>query len=104
MKTKTVVLSINASWNIFNFRLGLIRALQAAGHRVVAVAPPDGWSRRLEAAGIEYRPIAIDKQGLSPLRDLALLRRYRRLLLEIRPDVFLGYTANPNARGTRARP
>jgi glycosyltransferase involved in cell wall biosynthesis len=102
MKPKTIILSINASWNIFNFRLGLIRALQAAGHRVVALAPPDAWSERLEAAGIEYRPIAIDKQGLSPIRDLGLLRRYRRLLSEIRPDIFLGYTAKPNVWGSLA--
>jgi glycosyltransferase involved in cell wall biosynthesis len=102
MKPKTIVLSINASWNILNFRMGLIRALQSAGHRVVALAPPDAWSERLEAAGVEYRPIEIDRQGLSPIRDLALLRRYWRVLREIRPDVFLGYTAKPNVYGSLA--
>lgn len=99
---KTIVLSINASWNIFNFRMGLIRALQTAGHRVVALAPPDAWSARIEEAGIEYRPIAMDKKGLSPLADLMLLWRYGRALREIRPDVFLGYTAKPNVYGSLA--
>jgi len=102
MTAKTIVLSINASWNIVNFRMGLIRALQAEGHRVVALAPADGWSDRLEAAGVEYRPIEIDRQGLSPLRDLALLVRYWNALRDIRPDVFLGYTAKPNVYGSLA--
>jgi len=102
MKPKTIVLSINASWNILNFRMGLIRALQAAGHRVVALAPADAWSERLSDAGVEYRPIEIDRQGLSPIRDLALLRRYWQALREIRPDVFLGYTAKPNVYGSLA--
>jgi glycosyltransferase involved in cell wall biosynthesis len=102
MKPKTIVLSINASWNILNFRMGLIRALQSAGHRVVALAPADAWSERLQAAGVDYRPIEIDRQGLSPVRDLALLRRYWKVLREIRPDVFLGYTAKPNVYGSLA--
>ncbi|MBV8687590.1 MAG: glycosyltransferase family 4 protein [Alphaproteobacteria bacterium] len=102
MQPKTIVISINASWNILNFRLGLIRALQAAGHRVVALAPRDAYSERLEALGIEYRAIAMDKQGLSPARDLALLLRYVRALRAIRPDVFLGYTAKPNVYGSLA--
>lgn len=102
MTPKTIVLSINASWNIVNFRMGLIRALQAAGHRVVALAPPDAWSERLEAEGVEYRPIEIDRQGLSPVRDLALLRRYWSILRDIRPDLFLGYTAKPNVYGSLA--
>ena len=99
---KTTVISINASWNIVNFRLGLVRALQQAGHRVVAIAPRDEHSAQLEALGIEYRPIAMDRKGLSPLRDLRLLARYWLILREVRPDVFLGYTAKPNVYGSLA--
>ena len=44
MLQKTILISINASWNIINFRSGLIRALQEAGYRVIALAPPDDWS------------------------------------------------------------
>src|SRR6476661_4964538 len=102
MTGKTIVISINAAWNIVNFRMGLIRALRAAGHEVIALAPPDEYGARLEAAGIRYVPIAMDKQGLSPLNDLLLLGRYWRILRRLRPDLFLGYTAKPNVYGSLA--
>src|SRR5437763_1105342 len=102
MAARKIVISINAAWNIVNFRLGLIRALREAGHEVIALAPPDEYGDRLEALGIRYVPIAMDKQGLSPLRDLQLLGRYWRLLRMLKPDLFLGYTAKPNVFGSLA--
>ena len=100
--SRTVVISINASWNVFNFRRGLIEALRTKGWHVVALAPTDEYSPRLAALGVEHVPIVIDSRGLSPLRDLGLLLNYYRLLRRIRPDVFLGYTAKPNIYGSLA--
>jgi glycosyltransferase involved in cell wall biosynthesis len=102
MTQKTVLISINASWNIVNFRTGLVRSLQQAGYRVVALAPQDAYSARFEALGIDYIPLPMDTQGLSPLRDLLLLWRYYRALRRLRPDIFLGYTAKPNIYGSLA--
>ena len=99
---RTLVISINASWNILNFRMGLIEGLRREGYRVIALSPADEHSERLKALGVEHVPIAIDSAGLSPLRDLALLARYYRLLKRIRPDAFLGYTAKPNVYGSLA--
>jgi glycosyltransferase involved in cell wall biosynthesis len=102
MARKTILISINAAWNILNFRMGLIRALQEKGYRVVALAPPDEYGERLAEHGVEYHPLAMDKQGTSPLRDLALFGRYLAALRGIRPDVLLAYTAKPNVYGSLA--
>lgn len=102
MPGKTVAISINASWNIFNFRAGLIRNLQAAGYDVVALSPPDAYAARLSELGVQHVPVAMDSAGVSPLQDLALLARYRRVLKQLKPEVFLGYTAKPNVWGSLA--
>jgi glycosyltransferase involved in cell wall biosynthesis len=102
MKPPILVISINASWNIVNFRAGLIRGLQEAGYRVVALAPRDPWSDRLAGLGVEFHPIEMDRKGLSPVGDLRLLGRYRRALRRLRPDAFLAYTAKPNVWGSLA--
>jgi len=102
MKPPTLVISINASWNIVNFRAGLIRGLREVGYRVVALAPRDAWSDRLAGLGVEFHPIEMDRKGLSPASDLRLLWRYRRALRRLRPDAFLGYTAKPNVWGSLA--
>jgi glycosyltransferase involved in cell wall biosynthesis len=102
MQQKKVLISINAAWNIVNFRSGLIAALREAGYRVMALAPSDAWQGRLEALGVEYAPIEMDKKGVSPAADLRLLARYWRALGRMRPDVFLGYTPKPNIWGSIA--
>ncbi|QAY77050.1 glycosyltransferase family 4 protein [Sphingosinicella sp. BN140058] len=102
MNQKTILISINASWNILNFRAGLIRALQGAGYRVLALAPPDQWSEQLVQLGVEYHPLPMDKKGVSPARDGLLFLRYLAALRRLRPDVFLGYTAKPNIYGSLA--
>lgn len=102
MPAKKIIMSINASWNIVNFRASLIRALQESGIDVVAVAPEDQWSAALAPLGVSYAPIAMDKSGASPTRDLQLLRDYGRILREVRPDAFLGFTAKPNIYGSLA--
>lgn len=102
MGQRTVVISINAAWNVYNFRRGLIAALRKHGWRVVALAPPDHYAPRLAELGAEFVPIAMDKKGVSPLRDLRLLADYRRALKRIRPDIFLGFTAKPNVYGSLA--
>lgn len=102
MAQKIIAISINASWNIVNFRTGLIRALQRAGYRVVALAPTDDYSESLRDLDVVHIPLAMDSRGLSPLRDLLLLWRYWRALRRLKPDILLGYTAKPNIFGSLA--
>ena len=99
---KRILISVNTTWNLVNFREGLIRALVQAGYEVVAVAPPDEYVARLIALGCRYVPLAMDNQGTSIFRDLQLLWRFWRLLLKERPDVYLGYTIKPNTYGSMA--
>lgn len=102
MNAKTALISINAAWNILNFRKGLIERLLADGWKVVALAPPDAAAARLTALGVEMVPIEMDNQGTSPWRDAKLFLAYLRALRRIRPAVFLGYTAKPNIYGSLA--
>ncbi len=98
-----VAIVINTSWNIWNFRRGLVRALQAAGHEVLAIAPPDDYSARLEhELGCRYVPILMENKGTNPLKDAQLTRRFLAIYKRERPDVVLHFTIKPNIYGTLA--
>ena len=97
-----IVISANSSWNVVNFRSGLIRALVAQNHRVVVIAPKDSYSDQIVSLGAEYRPITLASSGVSLIDDGRSLLRYRRLLRELRPRGFLGFTAKPNIYGSLA--
>ena len=79
-----------------------MRALQAEGYRVIALAPGDGYAPRLAEMGVEFHPIPMKGSGISPLEDLILLRRYFGILRKIGPDAFLGFTIKPNIYGSLA--
>ncbi len=100
--TKTIVLSVNTTWNILNFRADLIRRLQTEGYRVIAVSPPDPYVATLVSMGVEHVPIAIDSKGLSPVHDLKLAAQYYSVLKKLRPAAFLGWTIKPNVYGSLA--
>ena len=98
-----VALVINTSWNIWNFRRGLVRALQAAGHEVLAIAPLDAYSDRLESElGCRYVPILMENKGTNPIKDVQLTRRFVAVYKRERPDVVLHFTIKPNIYGTLA--
>ena len=97
-----IAITINAAWNIYNFRLGLIHALLADGHQVVAVAPEDKFAEKLIAEGCEFVPLAMENKGANPVRDYGIYRSLVRIYREQRIDVALQYTIKPNIYGTLA--
>ena len=101
-QAKKIVISINTSWNIFNFRLNLLKFFQQQGYQIIAFAPEDAYSQKLIDAGIIFEPIVMDNKGNNPFKDIALTKQYYSLLKKHRPDVVLFFTIKPNIYGTIA--
>jgi len=101
MKIK-IVIAVNSSWNLVNFRSGLIRSMVESGYEVVAIAPFDGYYEKLSKLGCRYVPLPMDNKGIHPGKDLLLLWRFYHFLRHERPDVFLGFTVKPNIYGSLA--
>ena len=97
-----LLLVLNTSWNIVNFRTGLVRGLVEAGYEVVAAAPRDRFSDSIADLGARYVELPMEGHSRSPLTDLRLLGRFVSLMRRERPDAFLGYTVKPNVFGSIA--
>jgi glycosyltransferase involved in cell wall biosynthesis len=98
---RILVVYNTARW-LYRFRLPLIQALQSRGYEVIAVSPPDEFVDRLESAGVRHLEISLNRKGLNPLEDVALLWRLRRLFEAQRPDLILTFTVKPNVYGSMA--
>jgi glycosyltransferase involved in cell wall biosynthesis len=98
----TIIITVNTTWNIYNFRLELLKKLQKNGHSIIALAPPDKYVEKLEEIEIKFYPIQINAKGINPLEDLKLIRNYYSILKKIKPDVVLSYTIKPNIYATIA--
>ncbi len=100
---KKVAIVVNTAWNIVNFRLGLIEALMAQGHQVLAIAPPDNYLARIEETGCQFIPLKrLERKGTNPVRDLQLTHELYRVFQREKVDVALLYTIKPNIYGSFA--
>src|SRR3569832_1968744 len=73
---RTIVISRNTAWSLYNFHSGLIRAMIDEGYDVVAVAPRDAYAERLQSCGCSFIALPMDNHGTNPARDMLLLLRY----------------------------
>ena len=99
---KTILVSANSCWNIVNFRVGLIRALQGRGFRIVVAAPDDAYRSKVADLGVDFVAVPINSPGISVIEDLRLLTHYVDVVRELKPFAFLGFTAKPNIYGSLA--
>lgn len=100
---KTVTLSANTSWYLFNFRGSTIRRFIDDGYHVVCLSPPDDYSRKLEDEfGAEWAPLPMDNMGSNPVKDLGLIIRFWRYYRELKPVAALHFTIKNNVYGTWA--
>lgn len=97
-----VLITVNAAWNVANFRGPIVEALRADGHRITVLAPPDDAVAAIKALGCDFVPLRMDVKGLSPSADIALLTRLRRHFLALSPDVVLSFTIKNNIFGAFA--
>ena len=86
----------NTCWYLFNFRLNLMLALQAAGHTVIAVAPSDAYAQRIRDAGIAFEAVPISGGGTQPLRELQSVQRLGAVFRRHRVGLVLSYTPKGN--------
>ena len=99
---KKIAISLNTAWNIYNFRLGLIKALQKEGYEVIAIAPGDEYAKKLENEGVKFYDIKINNKGTNPFEDMKLIFDYIKVYKKAKPDVILSYTIKPNIYGSIA--
>lgn len=95
---KTIIISSNTCWSIFNFRLELIRFLTRSYH-VEIMAPKDQYSDKLRGMGFVVHDINMVPSSISPFQDIATLLSYFKLLKKLKADYYLGFTAKPNIYG-----
>lgn len=99
-KILRILLTVNLAWNVLNFRMGIVRALLAAGHEVTVLAPGDG--SQLEALGVRHIPLKMDAKGLNPLSGLSMVTEMARHFRAERPDAILSWTIKNNIFGAMA--
>jgi len=95
-----ILVSANSSFNIVNFRAGLIKTLMADGHEVVTLVPADEYTEQIRKdLGCEIVELEMSRRGTSPVAEAMTLLRMYRSISHIKPDVIVSYTIKNNIYG-----
>ncbi|MDJ1504145.1 glycosyltransferase family 4 protein [Xanthocytophaga agilis] len=97
-----IAIVINTAWNIYNFRMGLIRSFLDKNYEVHTIAPPDGYEKHLIQEGCKHHLVTLENKGTNPRKDISYIYQLYKLYKKIRPDVILHFTIKPNLYGTVA--
>ena len=97
-----ILITVNAAWNVLNFRRPLVAAMIADGHSVTVLAPRDDSVAALESLGCRFLPLAMSVKGLNPMQDVKLIGRMRKIFREEQPDAIFSYTIKNNIFGALA--
>lgn len=96
----------NSSTSLINFRLDLIKAVQAFDYEIHVIAPElsEGTPEhdRLVEQGVISHALEMSRAGINPFSDLLVFWRLFRLIRSIKPSAFLSYTIKPVVWGSLA--
>ena len=99
---KTITLSANSSWYLFNFRKNTILSLIEDGYKVICISPQDPYAQNLINIGCDWYPVKIDTSGANPWRDLRLIINFFVYYLKFKPIAAFHFTIKNNVYGTLA--
>lgn len=95
----------NSKLVIFGFRGELIEKLISLGHSVYVSFPngPFGEGEQISKQyGCNFIETKIDRRGKNPFKDLKILKSYKQIIKDIKPDYVLSYTIKCNIYGGMA--
>ena len=67
---KKILIFSNSSWNIYNFRLNLIKELISKKFDISVICPDDIYFKKLNSYNINLGKIKLDNQGVNLFKDL----------------------------------
>jgi len=95
MGKKVIVIAVNTSWNIYNFRINLAKAIEKQGYKIVIVAPYDEYTKQVQR-DFDCHHIHIHNNGTNPFEDIKTIYDFYQLYKQIKPSLVLNYTIKPN--------
>lgn len=94
---KKVMIICNSLVGLMSFRKELLETLLKKKYELIVLAPEYKFSKELKKMGIRFVPVEMELRGTNPFKDLKLMKIYKKLLKENKPDIVLTYTIKPNA-------
>ncbi len=99
---KTIVLSANSCWYLYNFRSSTIEKLIGEKYKVICIAPKDNFYKELISLGCELIFIKFEPRSLNPINNIYLIFKFWKIYKKIQPFIIFNFTIKNNIFGSFA--
>lgn len=96
MKKRTIFLTSNTSWYLYNFRKSTIVSLIDNGYHPICLAPLDKYSEKLVKLGAEFVELDIEGKSTNPFKELFSIIQVIKILRKYKPDFVYNFTIKMN--------
>lgn len=90
-----ILIATNHSYMFYRFRRALVQSLLGQ-HEVILSTPFVGHEEDLAAMGLRCVETPVNRRSIDMVQDFRLLKTYRAMLEELRPDLVITYSIKPN--------
>lgn len=98
---KYVFLS-HLDFNLYKFRLPIMKKLVNLGHHVFAVCPTGELSKQFVTHGVKHVNYKINRIGMHPIEEFKVVISLAKIFIELQPDIIHTFIAKPNIYGNLA--
>lgn len=99
---KKILLICGTSQTVLNFRVGLIRALQAEDIEVSVITLDSVFKKEIVALNVDFYCVEDKNRSLNPFKILSLKNKYCKIIKEVKPDIVFTFMLKPNTFGVLA--
>lgn len=94
----------NSIGGLINFRYELLEALVKRGDEVYLSSQieKNASPKVLEDIGCKFIETKMSQRGTNPLDEFKLIKEYKRIINEVKPQIVMAYTIKPNIYGSVA--
>jgi len=91
-----ILLFANTSWNLYNFRRGLISQLIENKHTVYALCNDDRYSQLLKKDNVNIIDFKVSQKGKNLFREFITIFHLFLIIKKLKPKYILSFTIKPN--------
>lgn len=93
---KNVIIFSNSCWNIYNFRLPIIKKLSNSGYRITCVCAPDDHKMDLNKFVDNIIDVKIKSNRIDIISDIIYFLSFIKILFNMKPVIVLSFTIKYN--------
>jgi len=96
-----ILVASNSAWNLYNFRLPMLKMMVEQGHSLILLSPKDEFIGKLmkEIECTHLHLNSLNPRSIHPIADLKLFFELQKAYQKIKPDLILHFTIKLNIYG-----